>query len=299
MKTLQIFFVCLILGIGQVTVTHAAEVKFLPEDIGQGDWFGFSVSISGDTVIAGTPFNAGTGSAYISVFDNGNWIQEAKLVAADLAAKNWFGFSVSISEANAIVGAPLHNVADVKWTSAAYIFVRKVKGQRAEWEEQAKLIAKDAGKEDEFGYAVAVSGDTAIIGAHLDSHEGAEKAGSAYIFVRERDGWKQQTKLIASDAAEKDEFGRSIAIHKNTVIIGAHLDDDSGSKSGAAYIFAREGETWSEQAKLTASDAAARDEFGTSVAISGRSVIVGSPLDDDAGSKSGSAYIFARNGGVE
>ena len=297
MKTLLICMVCLILGTGTVAIIYAAEVEIVPDDRQQGEWFAFSVSISEDIAIAGAPFKHGKGAAYIAMFDKGNWREQVELVAADLAAENWFGFSVSISEGTAIIGAPLHSVDDTKWTGAAYIFGRRDQSKK-EWEEKAKLVAEDPVEKAEFGHSVSISGDTAIVGAHLDTHAGGEKAGSAYIFVRDGRAWIQQAKLIASDAEADDNFGKSVAIHKNTVIVGAHLDDDGGSKSGSAYIFARDGNTWTQQAKLTASDAAARDEFGISVSISGSTAIVGSPFDDDAGSKSGSAYIFGNSGGV-
>jgi hypothetical protein len=295
MKVLLICMVCLILGTGMATIIHAAEVEIVPDDRQQGEWFAFSVSISEGIAIAGAPFKGGKGAAYIAVFDKGNWREQVKLVAADLAAENWFGFSVSISEGTAIIGAPLHSLGDVKWTGAAYIFERQGK---KEWKEKAKLVAEDAVEKAEFGHSVAISGDTAIVGAYLDPHDGKNKAGSAYIFVSERGQWEQQAKLTPDDADDGKNFGKSVAIHKHTAIVGAHLDNHSGSKSGSAYIFVRDGNNWTQQAKLTASDAAARDEFGISVGISGSTAIVGSPFDDDAGSKSGSAYIFGNNGGV-
>ena len=295
MKVLLICMVCLILGTGMTVIIHAAEVEIVPDDRQQGEWFAFSVSISEGIAIAGAPFKGGKGAAYIAVFDKGNWREQVKLVAADLAAENWFGFSVSISESTAIIGAPLHSLGDVKWTGGAYIFERQGK---KEWEEKAKLVAEDAVEKAEFGHSVAISGDTAIVGAYLDPHDGKNKAGSAYIFVSERGKWEQQAKLTPDDADDGKNFGKSVAIHKHTAIVGAHLDSHSGSKSGSAYIFVRDGNNWTQQAKLTASDAAARDEFGISVGISGSTAIVGSPFDDDAGGKSGSAYIFGNNGGV-
>ncbi len=295
MKVLLICMVCLILGTGMAAIIHAAEVEIVPDDRQQGEWFAFSVSISEGIAIAGAPFKGGKGAAYIAVFDKGNWREQVKLVAADLAAENWFGFSVSISEGTAIIGAPLHSLGDVKWTGAAYIFERQGK---KEWKEKAKLVAEDAVEKAEFGHSVAISGDTAIVGAYLDPHDGKNKAGAAYIFVSERGEWEQQAKLTPDDADDGKNFGKSVAIHKHTAIVGAHLDNHSGSKSGSAYIFVRDGNNWTQQAKLTASDAAARDEFGISVGISGSTALVGSPFDDDAGGKSGSAYIFGNNGGV-
>ena len=103
----------------------------------------------------------------------------------------------------------------------------------------------------------------------------------------------EQAKLTASDGAANDHFGVSVAIAGDTIVVGAYGDDDSGSDSGSAYVFTRTGTTWTEQTKLTASDGAAGDQFGTSVAITGDTIVVGADLDDTA---SGSAYVFTRTG---
>ena len=141
------------------------------------------------------------------------------------------------------------------------------------------------------------SGDTAVVGAFLDNSP-LPDAGSAYIFVRTGGVWTQQAKLTASDAAAGDRFGTSVAVSGDTAVVGAYFDDDAGSSSGSAYAFVRTGGVWMQQAKLTASDAAANDQFGYSVALSGDTAVVGAYQDDDAGSNSGSAYVFVRTGGV-
>jgi len=105
-------------------------------------------------------------------------------------------------------------------------------------------------------------------------------------------GWWEQTKLLASDGATSDNFGRTVSVSGDYAIVAAYLDDDKGSGSGSAYIFKRDGTSWSQQAKLLASDGDANDEFGVSVSVSGDYAIVGADYDDDNGSDSGSAYIF-------
>jgi hypothetical protein len=160
---------------------------------------------------------------------------------------------------------------------------------------EVKITASDAAAYDNFGVSVAISGDTAIVGARYDDDAG-DRSGSAYIFVRNGTSWTQQAKLAASDTAAGDEFGLSVAVSGDTAIVGARYDDDAGDRSGSAYIFVRNGTSWTQQAKLTASDAAAGNEFGVSVAISGEVAIVGAWRDDDAGDASGSAYIFVRSG---
>ena len=160
--------------------------------------------------------------------------------------------------------------------------------------QQEKLRADDGALGDIFGYSVAIDGDTAIIAARGDDDKGSN-SGSAYVFVRSGSDWNQQAKLTAGDGAANDWFGHSVAISGDTAIVAARGDDDKGSMSGSAYVFVRSGSDWSQQAKLTAGDGAAKDYFGYSVAISGDRAIVGAYLDDDKGSSSGSAYVFVRS----
>ncbi len=157
--------------------------------------------------------------------------------------------------------------------------------------ETLKLTASDAAGGDQFGGAVAISGTTAIVGARLDGDAGLA-SGSAYIF--DTTTGEQLFKVTASDAAEIDLFGWSVAIRGSTAIVGASGDDDAGTDSGAAYVF--DTTTGQQLFKLVAADGAEFDEFGSSVAISGTTAIIGAPLDgeddDISGEDSGSAYVF-------
>ncbi len=221
-----------------------------------------------------------------------------KLTASDGEAGDKFGYSVAISGDTAIVGA--YGDDDAGSTSgSAYIFERNL--TTGLFEQRAKLITSDSAKGDLFGYSVAISGDTAIVGAYGDDDAGST-SGSAYIFEKPVSGWAtstQSAKLTASDAESGDRFGRSVAISGNTAIVGAYHDDcaDSSIYCGSAYIFEKPVSGWSDanqSAKLTASDREAYDYFGDSVAISGNTAIVGAFSDDDAGSDSGSAYLFEK-----
>jgi len=157
-----------------------------------------------------------------------------------------------------------------------------------------KLTASDAAAGNVFGNSVAVSGDTAVIGA-LDDDDAGSLSGSAYVFTRSGTTWMQQAKLTASDAAERDRFGRSVAVSGDTAVIGANLDFFISKTSGSAYVFTRSGTTWSEQAKLTASDGVTGDFFGTSVAVSGDTVVVGAGGTGGSGdTATGAAYIFGQ-----
>ena len=145
-----------------------------------------------------------------------------------------------------------------------------------DFEQLAKLIAADAAAGANFGRSVAVDGDTIVIGAPY-----AGTGGAVYVF-RASDG-KQLAMLTADDGAADDGFGYSVAIDGDTVVIGARFDDDGGLTSGSVYVFRKSwfGDTYAQMAKLTASDAAAGDCFGTSVAIDGNTVVVGASGDDD------------------
>jgi hypothetical protein len=161
-----------------------------------------------------------------------------------------------------------------------------------------KLLASDGEAFDDFGVSVAVDENTAVIGARLDNDNGSD-SGSAYVFTRDVNGdWTEQQKLTASDGAAFDRFGMRVAVDGDTVVIGAESDDDDGASSGSAYVFTRSGGVWTEQPKLTASDAAAGDLFGSAVAVDGGTAIIGAEREDQNGSNSGSAYVFTRNAGV-
>lgn len=148
-----------------------------------------------------------------------------------------------------------------------------------------------------FATSLSISGDTAVVGAPSDD-DGGTGSGSAYVFVRSSGVWSQQAKLVADDASPGDHFGRAVAVSADTIVVGARTDDAPSTESGSAYIFFRVGNTWTQQAKLVASDAAAFDHFGGSVALSGDTAIVGATGDDDGGSFAGSAYVFVQNGAV-
>ncbi len=270
--------------------TWGQQTKLTASDAAAGDQFGYSVAISGEVVIVGAERDddagGSSGSAYVFVRNGNTWGQQTKLTASDAVIGDEFGYSVAISGDMAIVGANDDDDAGSR-SGSAYVFVRN--GNT--WRQQAKLTASDAAQYDEFGSSVAISGDVAVVGAYWDDDAGSA-SGSAYVFVRNVGMWEEQAKLTASDAVIGDRFGYSVAISGDVAVVGAYLDDDAGSSSGSAYVFVRDGNTWEEQAKLTASDAAQSNLFGYSVALSGDMVIVGAYGDDAAGPWSGSAYVY-------
>ncbi len=271
--------------------TWSQQAKIMASDGAAGNRFGYSASISGDYVIVGArgydDSGASSGAAYIFKRDGTTWSQQAKLTVSDDATGDLFGYSASISGDYALVGAYLDDDCGVS-SGSAYIF----KLDETTWGQQAKMTASDGGAIDHFGFSVSISGDYATMSAPWDDDTGGD-SGSVYTYKRSETEWSRQAKLTASDGVMYDRFGFSISSSGDYVIVGAYSDDGHGKNSGSAYIFNRDGATWFQQAKLTASDGATNDYFGQSVSSSGDYVIVGAYSDDDDdGENSGSAYIY-------
>jgi hypothetical protein len=230
-------------------------------------------------------------SSTITLNDPSVWSQEALLLPATADPGDKIGERVAISGDTVILGAPLDDDTATD-SGAAYIYTRS----GTTWTLEQKLKASDAQANDgDNTTAFAISGDTAVIGLQ-DEDTTAAAAGSIYVFTRSGTTWTEQQKIQASDAAENDRFGVSVGIDGDTIVVGAHYEDDTDSNAGSIYVFTRSGSTWTQQQKIQPSDIAAADEFGTAVAISGDTVIAGSIWDDDTNSGSGSAYIFTRSG---
>jgi len=267
------------------------EQKLLASDAAAGDFFGASVAVNGDVIVVGAFLDNGTGSAYVFRYNGSSWIEEQKLLASDAAVDDDFGLSVSVSGDVIIVGAyGCDNAGPYTGApNAGSAYIYRYNG--SSWIEEQKLYASDAYSYDYFGSSVSVSGDIVAVGAYQNDDNGND-SGSAYVFRYGGGTWTEEQKLAAGDAAAGDNFGRSISVSGDALVVGANLDDDGGSGSGSAYVFRYGGGTWSEEQKLVASDAAADDRFGRSVSVSGDMLVVGAYSDDDGGSASGSAYVF-------
>jgi len=274
------------------------QAKIQASDAQQDDLFGTSVAISsdGNTAIVGAWFEdtgSGTaGAAYIFTRSGATWTERAKIQASNLGFQDQFGASVAISgDGNtAIVGA-INEDTGASNAGSAYIFT----WSGTSWSEQARIQPSVVLSFDRFGGSVATSsnGNIAVVGARGNN-------GAAYIFTRSGTSWSQRAKIQPLDLEASDQFGWSIAISGDgtTVIVGANAEDTGGSSAGAAYIFTGSGASWSEQAKIQASDKQASDQFGYSVAISsdGNTAIVGSRYESTGGYATGAAYIFTRSG---
>ena len=300
--TLVVASVTLIVAMPTWSVSPVEVAKLFAADGGEGDQFGYSVALSGDTALVGVRFDDDdangleSGSAYVFTRSGTTWRQQARLTAADGSDRDWFGVRVALSGDTAAVPADADD-SDVNGVDSGSVYVFTRSGTT--WTQQAKLTASDGAAVDLFGYSVALSGDTVLIGARFDDDAGVD-SGSVYVFTRSGITWTQQAKLTAADGEAGDEFGYSVALSGDTAVITANADDSDvkGVDSGSAYVFTRSGSDWSQQAKLTAADGAAGDLFGVRVALSGDTALIGARLDDDDanGVDSGSAYVFTRSG---
>ena len=261
--------------------------------------FGHSVDISGDTLIASyTSYSGNNGGVYIFTREGNDWEIVNHLTTPDDGTRDWFGWDVALDGDTAVVGA--YEDGGIKVVAGGplgggpgIVYVYK-RGEK-KFEEQSRFKADDSENDDRFGFSVGISEDTIVVGAPFDDDADSE-SGSVYVFIRDADQWKQQAKLTADDAAKKMRFGWDAAIDEDTVIVGAPLAAAPERNSGAAYIFVRAGDAWTQQAKLVAEDGDSNDAFGTSVSISRNGVIVGAPKDEETGRNAGSAYIFVRDG---
>ena len=322
---------------------------------GNQDWFGHSVSISGETIVVGasgedstsTGVNGGqlsngayaSGAAYVFARNGTTWSQQAYLKASNTDPFDYFGIVVSVSDDTVVVGAGGEsssatgvngNQADnsAYQAGAAYVFVR----DGSVWSQQAYLKASNTDSGDGFA-VVALSGDTLVVGATGESSgatgvngdqgdSSAPHSGAAYVFVRSGRIWSQQAYLKASNTGADDAFGWGVSSSGDTIVVGAPREPSSATGvngdhsdnslywAGAAYVFARNGASWSQQAYLKASNTDAFDQFGDSVSAFGNTVVIAAPVEssnatgingdqsDNSASSAGAAYVFARSGTI-
>jgi hypothetical protein len=271
-----------------------------------GDFFGFSVAVSGSTLLVGAAgVNANTGAVFEYVRSKTAWSETAKLVGSDSQPGDGFGWDVALSGRTALIGAPRNSPA---FRGAAYIFASV---GRHGFAQQARLAPPDSQNGDLFGRSVALSGQTALVGAPgccaFDPKEGAFR-GAAYTFVRDGHQWINRAKLTAGDGKpflldtnqEGDTFGESVALSGDTAVIGAPTKAKHPATvgapidvTGAAYEFRRDGGVssgrWSQRQKLTAKDGGRLDMLGFAVGIAGGAGLVGAPFHH---TDRGIVYLF-------
>ncbi len=326
--------------------TQQAYLKASNTD--SGDQFGYSVSLSGDTLAVGAWYedsaatgrngdqssNAASQSGAVYVFTRsaGVWTQQAYLKASNTDSGDQFGYSVSLSgdtlavgawgESGAATGVNGDQSSNSAFLSGAvYVFTRSA----GVWTQQAYLKASNTDSGDQFGWSVSLLGDTLAVGSPDESSaatgvngdqssNAGTYSGAVYVFTRSAGVWSQQVYLKASNTDNLDYFGSSVSLSANTLAVGSTGDDsaatgvngdqnNAAAGSGAVYVFARNAGVWNQQAYLKASNTGSNDNFGYSVSLSGDTLAVGAPLESsaatgvngdqssNAASGSGAAYV--------
>lgn len=338
-----------------VTIDPTAQQAYLKaSNAGTQDRFGVSVAVSGDTVAVGAIWEdsaasgvngnqadnslADSGAVYVFVRSGGGWSQQAYLKASNPGGGDSFGQALAISGDTIVVGVEREDSAatginglqaneNASDSGAVYVFRRS----GVTWSQEAYLKSSNSDAGDQFGHAVAIDGETVVVGANYESSSfngvnavqsdnGASRAGAAYVFRRIGVTWSQQAYLKASNTGLEDRFGESVAISGDKVVVGAWFEasaamgvngnslDNSANQAGAAYVFTRNGSVWSQNAYLKAHNTGAEDHFGYSVAISGGTAVVGAfsedgngtginPADNNSAFDAGAAYVFTESGG--
>jgi len=326
--------------------TWVQEAYLKASNSQQGDAFGYSVAISGDTIVVGAPGEdsaiakvngyelddnaANAGAAYVFVRSGMTWAQEAYLKPSNTEESDAFGRAVGIYQNTIVVGAPLEDGVDnaALDSGAAYVFFRNGTG----WAESQYLKASNTEAGDEFGSAVAVDVSTVAVSApkedSSDTGPGATEddndapdSGAVYVFIEFDGDWSQQAYLKASNTGSNDLFGEAVAISMDTLVVGASDEDsaataidgdgdnDDAQSCGAAYVFTRSVDTWTQSAYLKASNGRANHDFGASVGIDGDLIVVGAFQDDSpantvngiqtnaaTSTSVGAAFLFERSG---
>ena len=267
--------------------TASQQQKVQASDAASAGNFGRSVSVSDNTASI-----LGIEGTYIFTRSGTTWSQQQKIQPSDHSTNKgpWGMYETDLDGETCVIGykGGTETSLSNNNTGTAYVFTRS----GTTWSQQQKLFHPNGRQYDYFGENMQLDGDNLIVSAHYEPHNSGgsyDNAGAVYIWTRSGTTWTQQQRLEASDKAASDIFGSSVAIDGDTCVIGAQQEDAGGSNAGAAYVFTRSGTTWSQQQKLVASDAAASDNFGTSVGISGDTLVVGT-------FNAGAAYVFTRSG---
>ncbi|HZE67652.1 MAG TPA: FG-GAP repeat protein [Sporichthyaceae bacterium] len=278
------------------------SAKLLASDGATNDGLGFSVAVSGDTVVLGAPDAQIGGAGYVYVRPTGGsatLTQAAKLTASDGAAQDNLGSSVAVSGDTVVLGALQADIGVASASQGAgYVYVKPAAGWAGSLTQTAKLTASDGVADDQLGTSVAVSGDTVVLGtSRANTFQGA-----GYVYVKPAAGWAgsltQTAKLTASDGAANDLLGFSVAVSDDSVVLGAPgAQIGANLTQGAGYVYVKPTAGWAgsltQTAKLTASDGAAKDDLGASVAVSGDTVVLGAPFANVGASTSqGAGYVY-------
>lgn len=274
----------------------ALEATLRPRDLAEKDGLGIAVAADGDTVLVGAPGKdgalPGAGAAYVFRRSGGHWREEAKLTDPSPTEQGGFGHAVALSGDVLLVGAATSSDLEVMG-GRAYVFRRSPGG----WRLEARLAPRQVRPLQKFGAAVALSGDLALVGAPRAVQGEKTRAGAVSLFRRTAEGWKPLAELTGSPPRSDEEFGRTVSLAADRLLVGSQFGDAAGLNTGVAYLFAQRDGSWEKRGPILAPDAAALDEFGTAVALSERWILVGAPRETERGNAAGAAYLYDLGGG--
>jgi len=286
---------CFTLSTTPAHAQHFEDTKLTAFDGGGYDNFGKDVAVQDDVAVIGSPYDDATGgtdsgSAYIYRREGPDWVYHQKIEPGDPEGGAYFGYSVEIIDDMIIVGA-------VSYENRGMAFVFRYDSYTDSWLEEDQLRPVDNVGSDGFGSCISASGRYMAIGAWMDS-DVATDAGSVYIYEYEDSiqTWVELTEFYASDGSEQEWFGERLDMDGDYVVVGLYKDDPNGYRSGSAYIFQRSGGYWLERKKLIPADGAEDSYYGSDVAVSRDTVLVGAEADWDGTKRSGSAYVYTGSG---
>lgn len=266
------------------------QKKIVPSDHILDDKFGEPVSISGDSVAVSSRFHDDfanrSGSIYVFVRDATDWTEQQKINPSLPLTEGLFGSSVDITGDQLIGGQP----GGATNTGKAFVFVRSA----STWSEVEVLIPSDGAVGDEFGRAVGIEGDTAVVGAPLNDTFGGS-SGAAYVYMETSPGvWTEIQKLTPPGSMGGDQFGVSVAISGDTILVGADGTSEPEPGCGAVYVFVRDGNSWVYEARWFVEDVSSNQTLGRVIALDGDTGVSGAIGDSDPGFFTGTGYIFSR-----
>jgi hypothetical protein len=260
------------------------------------DEFGYDLTVKGDWATIGAyGVSSSTGAVYLYKYDGYHWVFMQSITASDGAEYDYFGSSVAMSETG-------HLVVGALWgddSGAVYLYT--LNSTSNTWGDEQKIVASDGAEGDDFGLAVAMSETGHLVVGAPENDDMGYDSGAVYLYTLNSTSntWGDEQKIVASDGAEYDYFGSSVAMSETGhLVVGALWDDDMGDDSGAVYLYTLNStsNTWGDEQKIVASDGAAGDSFGYAVAMSETGhLVVGAPYDDDKGSSSGAVYLYTLN----
>lgn len=276
--------------------TWALETELLADDGNENDRFGASVAGDGDVVVVGATQTQNSnayddsynGSVYVFRYESGTWNQEAKLTPSDNLDSIYFGDRVVLQDDLLVVGA---YTAGGTYSNQGKVYVYRYDG--TSWHEEAILTASDFGSNNYFGSSLALDGDNLVVGADGHTHDSI-RSGSVYVFTYDGTSWTEETELNPFDAATDDEFGDSVAISGNTLVVGANREENTNP--GAVYVYNWDGDSWEYTTQLVSANGGEYDAFGNSVSLSENWLAAGAYVDEEFGALSGTVTLFSWNG---